>query len=157
MCTQYITVLIKVHSDYDCTNSTDTLDSSNYLSEVFAAVREGVREEDYIYEHENGAYGGAIFCFAFRCTEAELKQLIDKFETAVDIPVGTQFGFHSSFNGASSPFDKRTVKPLTIKKIYGSNKYDNLVLIADADQGGYSIADVFGDADFIDVGLIKTY
>jgi len=146
-----ITVLLIVHSNYDCTNSFDVMEKNDgYLWHVYQAVKTGVRKEDMMYEHANGAYGGALFTFAFKMNIKEYFEAKERFNEMIKIPKGTQFGFHSNFQGATSLFDKRTYRNMIIKKQYGDTKYDNLKLVADLDQVGYTIKDVYGHTDFID-------
>jgi len=150
-----ITCLIYLYSNYDCCNSFDEFEKESYIYEVYKRVKSGVDKNDYLYEFENGAYGGSLFCFAFQTdikTCLELKEQL-KTGSKVLIPKGTQFGFFSSFQGAGSLFDKRTVKDMKLNiketgKGYCS-KYDYVGIMADVEQH-YSMIDVYGQNDFID-------
>ena len=148
-----IPCLLYVQSNYDCCNSFDKLEPDGYLYEVYKRVKKGVKKDDYMHEFYNGAYGGALFCFGFNTdvkTILELKDAMEKGKS-VTIPKGTQFGFHSSFQGASTPFEKTTYRKMTIPvKESGDGyyeQYDNLELIADIEQH-YSVADVCGQNVF---------
>lgn len=143
-----ITVCIPIYSNYDCTNSFDTIETSNYMSEVWKAVKTGVRKKDFIVEHRNGAYGGSLFMFIFKTGIEDYLELKDKFKNEIIIPKNTQFGFHSTFQGASSPFEHTTYRNITLKKQYGKTNYDKIGIYADIETN-YSIEDVFGDTNFI--------
>lgn len=149
-----LTCLIYMYSNYDCTNSFDTMETSDYLQQVYARVRAGVRKADFMYEHENGAYGGSVFCFAFRGSieeVIELKQQIDKGKK-IFIPKGTQFGFFSSFQGAGSVFEKTTYRNFHVHmKETGGDfhpDFDHAYIQADILQH-YNMIDVYGSNDFI--------
>lgn len=155
-----LTCLIPVYSNYDCTNSFDTMETSDYLKQVYKRVKTGIKKSDFMNEHINGAYGGSLFCFAFQTdikTLTELKTGLKK-ANQVLIPKGTQYGFFSSFQGSSSPFEKVTYREMKLNvKETGkefNSKYDCIGLIADIEQH-YSMADVFGDSNFIDEQTIK--
>lgn len=152
-----IICLIPLYSNYDCTNSFDTLETSDYLKQIYHRVKTAVKKKDFIWEHINGAYGGCLFCFVFRCELSTLMKLKEGLKTAkrVFIPKGTQFGFFSSFQGSGSPFEKITYRNMYLNvKEYGSFKttegikeymlpdYDHLDIIADCEQH-YSIKDVY--------------
>jgi len=145
--------VIPVYSNYDCTNSFDTMDNCDYLPQVFKRVKEGVRKSDFIYEHQNGAYGGSLFCFIFKTDILNLIELKQKMKTgqSILIPKGTQFGFFSSFQGAGSVFEKTTYRnfKLNIKETKPEYcEYDHVDLIADIEQS-YSFKDVYGcSSDF---------
>lgn len=151
---------IYVYSNYDCTNSFDTMENSNYLSQVYSRVRAGVRKNDFMYEHRNGAYGGSLFCFAFQCGLEELLMLKEQIKTGkkIVIPKGTQFGYFSSFQGAGSLFEKTTYRKMYLNiEEDGDNfnpEYDNVGITADAEQH-YSLVDVYGEDDFINEQTIK--
>lgn len=149
-----LTCLIPLYSNYDCTNSFDTIETSDYLAQVYQRVKGGVKKTDFIWEHINGAYGGSLFCFAFRCDLETLIQLKKNLKTAkkIFIPKGTQFGYFSSFQGSGSPFEKTTYRNfyLNVKETGGLfyPDYDNIDIIADLEQH-YSMNDVYGQNDFI--------
>ena len=157
-----ITCLLKVYSNYDCTNSFDTIESSAYLDQVYDRVKKGVIKDDFMYEHRNGAYGGSLFCFAFRTSLGEVIELKQKMKTAkkVEIPAGTSFGFFSSFQGAGSTFEKETQKTMTLKLEEDgedfSPEYDCIGLTVDNCQS-YSMSDVYGSNDFVNSRDIKLY
>ncbi len=143
---------LEVYSNYDCTNSGDTMGDSEYLRSVHRAVKGAVTEKAMMKEHANGAYGGALLCFAFRATRERFDELCAALKDgkSILIPKGTQFGFHSSFHGASSPFDETTRKNLAIAAIYGPSSYDAVGIVDDDDNDrGYSMRSVFGGTDFI--------
>jgi len=150
-----ITCLIYLYSNYDCCNSFDEFEPESYIYEVYKRVKKGVDKKDYLYEFENGAYGGSLFCFAFRTDIETYFDLQEKLKTGktVFIPKGTQFGFFSSFQGAGSLFDKRTVKDMKLNiKETGKGyypEYDHVGIMADVEQH-YSMIDVYGQNDFID-------
>ena len=118
------------------------------------------RFQDFMYEHENGAYGGSLFCFAFTTDLMNLIDIKSKLKTGkkVLIPKGTQFGFFSSFQGSGSPFEKVTEADFYLKTVEtGKNycKYDCIDIIADVEQS-YSIMDVYGcGSDFANNQNIK--
>ena len=132
----------------DCCNSTDDPDSSNrerYVGDIYYEIMRGVRRRDFIHEFRNGAYGGALFMFGFRMSVLKLLQLKEEMKTGthIRIPKDTAFGFHSMGAGASSIFETKTHRTMTIP-IYGeSPEYDRWVLCADM-ENSYSIADVYG-------------
>ena len=149
-----ITVLIPLYSNYDCTNSFDTLETSDYLKQVFKRVKNGVTKEGFINEHINGAYGGSLFCFAFNCSLShflELNLQIQKKKYLI-IPQGTQYGFFSSSQVSSSPFEKETYQDFKLKIVENTKEYspdyDHIGIIADLQQH-YSLKNVFGDTSFI--------
>jgi hypothetical protein len=155
-----LTCLIPVYSNYDCTNSFDTMETSDYLKQVYKRVKTGIKKSDFMNEHINGAYGGSLFCFAFQTDLQNLIKLKAEFKKAkqILIPAGMQYGFFSSFQGSSSPFEKVTYREMKLNvKETGkefNSKYDCIGLIADIEQH-YSMADVFGDSNFIDEQTIK--
>jgi len=144
-----ITCLIKIYSNYDCTNSFDTFEGSEYLQEVFKPFKKAISKEDFMFEHQNGAYGGSLFCFAFKTDIKDYMELKNGLKESITIPGGCQFGFHSDFQGSSSPFEKVTDKAITVKRQYGKTEYDAVSIIADLEQSGYSMESVFGSTDFI--------
>lgn len=155
-----ITCLIYLYSNYDCCNSFDEFEKESYIYEVYKRVKKGVDKKDYMYEFENGAYGGSLFCFAFQAdikTYFELKEK-EKTGKTITIPKGTQFGFFSSFQGAGSVFEKRTTKDMKLNLHETGNgyfpEYDCIGIIADIEQD-YSMIDVYGQNDFIDNQNIK--
>lgn len=143
-----VDVVLMGYRNTDCCNSTDDPASSNrdwYIGDIYYEIRKGVRRRDFIHEFRNGAYGGAIFMFGFRMSVLDLLNLKEEMKegTHVRIPKGTVFGFHSQWSGASSIFETRTHKTMTIP-IYGDYpEYDRWVLCADM-ENSYSIADVYG-------------
>jgi hypothetical protein len=149
-----VVALIPVYSNYDCTNSFDTMKDSDYLRQVFKRVSKGVDKNDFMYEHVNGAYGGSLFCFAFKTSLKELVDLKAKIKTGkqVLIPKGTQFGFFSSFQGSGSVFEKTTYQDFKLNiKETGKNyspEYDRIDIIGD-DEQSYNMNDVYGQNDFI--------
>lgn len=150
--------MIIVYSNYDCTNSFDTMETSDYLSQVYQRVKKGVKKSDFMYEHENGAYGGSLFCFAFRCSLLDLVDIKEKVKTGkqVFIPKGTQFGFFSSFHGAGSVFEKETYRDIYLNiKETGEGyypEYDNIDIIADCEQS-YNMDDVYGGISLNEVEI----
>ena len=153
-----IPCLLKVYSNYDCCNSFDSFEPESYIYEVYKRVKAGVKKSDYLCEFHNGAYGGSLFCFGFNTDIKryfEIKEEMKNGKT-VTIPKGTQYGFHSSFQGASSMFEKETYKNMTIPieetKDGYYKEYDRVELIADSLQG-YSTVDVFGQNVFNDGDL----
>lgn len=153
--TRDLFVLLKVYSNYDCTNSFDTLETSEYLSQVYSRIKSGVKKEDFVWEHINGAYGGSLFCFAFKTdikTLINYKRLIKESKT-ITIPKGTQFGFFSSFQGSGSPFEKTTYRTMTINiQEEGEDfcEYDHVDFVADIEQH-YSMEEVYGPtSSFLD-------
>ncbi len=149
-----LTCLIYMYSNYDCTNSFDTMETSDYLQQVYARVRAGVKKADFMYEHENGAYGGSVFCFAFRGSIEEVIELKQQMEKGkkIFIPKGTQFGFFSSFQGAGSVFEKTTYRNfhVNIKETGGDfhPDFDHAYIQPDISQS-YNMVDVYGSNDFI--------
>jgi hypothetical protein len=149
-----LTCLLYLHSNYDCTNSFDTMEDSEYLRQVYKRVKAGVKKDDFMWEHMNGAYGGSVFCFAFQCDINELVELKRQIKTGtkIVIPKGTQFGFFSSMVGSGSIFEKTTYKEFSLNiKEEGKGfypEYDRVVLIADIEQS-YNMHQVYGDSDFI--------
>jgi hypothetical protein len=153
-CLPDVTMVAYMHSNYDCCNSFDELEPEGYLGEVFERVKAGVTQEDYLFEFRNGAYGGSLFCFAFKMDIVKALALLEgiKSAEAVEIPKGTQFGFFSSFSGSGSVFEKTTVQDMTIPML-GETEYDTVFLTADACQH-YSLIDVYGDDSFINYNEI---
>jgi hypothetical protein len=154
-----VVVRLQVHSNYDCTNSSDTLQSSDYLRGVYQAVKAGVTKAAMMEEHRNGAYGGALFCFVFKMPRAKYEEL-DRAIAAgrqILIPKGTQFGFHSSFQGASSPFEHETRRDIRIASPYGGTEYDSLAAVLDIGNTMYdwSIDSVFGTTSFIHAAGVR--
>lgn len=149
-----ITVLLYLYSNYDCTNSFDTMKSSEYLQQVYKRVKNGVKKDDFMWEHMNGAYGGSLFCFAFKIGLMDLIKFKQEFKNAkrIKIPKGTQFGYFSSFQGAGSIFEKTTYKNfyLNVAETGGDYHpdYDHVGIVADVEQS-YNMTDVYGDSDFI--------
>jgi hypothetical protein len=140
---------IPFYSNYDCTNSFDTLKSSDYLRQVLNRVKKGVNKEDFMWEHSNGAYGGSLFMFIFRTDFLNLLNLKEQIKTGkyINIPKGTQFGFFSSFQGCGSPFEKVTSQDMKIKVRENTKgyhpEYDHVDIIADIEQS-CRIDDVYG-------------
>lgn len=147
-----IVVLAYVYSTYDCCNSFDTMEPEGYLYEVYQRVKYAIDEKDYLHEFHNGAYGGSLFCFAFRTDIQTYFNLQEEAKTGktITIPKGTQYGFFSSFQGAGSVFEKVTTDDMTLPLNEAElPEYDNIRLTADAAQH-YSINDVYGQDNFID-------
>ena len=153
-----LTCLIPVYSNYDCCNSFDNpKEKESYLWEVYQRIKTGVKRNDFEYEFYNGAYGGSLFCFAFRTNLKnliKLKELI-KEHKFIQIPKGTSFGFFSSFQGAGSVFEKETYRTMTIP-VNGETEYDRLNIIADIEQY-YSMDDVYGSNDFVNEQNIDVF
>jgi len=152
-----ITVNIIAYSNYDCTNSFDTYDTKEketYLYDVFQRVKNGVKLSDYMFEHMNGAYGGALFQFSLKMSLTDFLELKENSNKAkfIKIPKGTQFGFFSSFQGSSSLFDKTTYKDIKIS-IDGETEYDSFGIESDIERS-YNFYDVFGNTEFIENGEI---
>ncbi len=144
-----ITCLIPFYSNYDCCNSFDNpKDQDSYLGDVYRRVKQGIKRKDFEHEFYNGAYGGSLFCLAFRSdikTIMNLKSQL-KDNEYINIPAGTEFGFFSSFQGAGSPFEQKTYRNMKIK--IKESEYDCTDIIADISQN-YSMTDVYGSNDFI--------
>lgn len=144
-----IPFLIYVYSNYDCTNSFDVIEDGGYLHQVLGRVKTGVKKQDFIWEHTNGAYGGSLFCFLMKGSVSEIIDLKSKVEKEdyIHIPKGTQFGFFSSFQGAGSVFDKVTYRSFNLNtRETGKDfnpEYDCIGVIADVEQS-YSMMEVYG-------------
>lgn len=149
-----ITCLAYVYSNYDCCNSFDTMETSEYLSDVYQRVKVGIKKEDYLWEFQNGAYGGCVFCFAFKTDMETFWELKEKEKTGktITIPKGTQFGFFSSFQGAGTMFEKTTYRNMVLPLV-GETEYDTVTIIPDIQQS-YSMADVYGNTEFVDDGNV---
>lgn len=141
--------IVYIHSNYDCTNSFDTFESSQYLQEVYKTVSMCIPKNDFMYEHENGAYGGSLFCFAFQSTEHEIELLKESFEEKIFIPANTQFGFHSPLQGAASIFEKVTQRDMWLPRVHGETEHDFIRITYDGEMG-YSLDEIFGGADFFE-------
>jgi hypothetical protein len=139
-----------IYSNYDCCNSMDRFEDGGYLPEVFKRVEHGVKKDDYMDEFYNGAYGGCVFCFAFKTDIKTIWEWKEKIKTGKEIfiPKGTQFGFFSSFQGAGTPFEKTTYQNMTIP-LEGETEYDNVGITVDIQQS-YSMSSVYGDTSFVD-------
>lgn len=160
-----IVCFIKVLSAFDCTNSFDKFSHSDYLQQVYKRVNEGVKLDDYLFEHSHGAYGDSVFTFAVRMPLFEYMQIRDNINNfkKVKIPKGTQFSFYSAWYGSAGTFTSTTHKDLILNlresdKVcyttidnevyrYDSN-YDKLSIISDI-ESGYTIRDIFGNDEFI--------
>ena len=144
-----LTCLVYVYSNYDCCNSLDKFEPESYLGEVYKRVKCGVKKDDYMHEFYNGAYGGSLFCFAFRTDIETILELKEEIKTGntIKIPKGTQFGFFSSFQGAGSVFEKTTHRNMTLP-LMGETEYDSIGITPDISQS-YSMADVYGDTGFV--------
>ena len=144
-----ITCLAYVYSNYDCCNSMDRFEDGGYLPEVYSRVKVGVKKSDYMDEFHNGAYGGCVFCFAFKTDVEKVLELQELIKTGKEIfiPKGTQFGFFSSFQGAGTIFERETYRDMTIPLV-GETEYDNIGIVPDIMQS-YSMEDVYGDSRFI--------
>lgn len=149
-----ITCLAYVYSNYDCCNSMDRFEDGGYLQEVYNRVKVGVKKDDYIHEFYNGAYGGCLFCFAFKTDVKSAMELMDEIKTGKEIfiPKNTQFGFFSSFQGAGTTFERKTYKDMTMPLV-GETEYDSIGITPDITQS-YSMADVYGDSSFINEGIV---
>ena len=143
-----LTILAKVHSNYDCAISTQQIeDTEEYLGSVYRRVKKAVTKKEYLTEFYN-SYTASIFCFVFKMPIEEYLELKNSFNKSITLPENTQYGFVSSFNGSGSTFEARTIKPITLPKI-DATEYDCIDLIADIEQS-YTMADVYGDTSFID-------
>lgn len=142
-----IDVLLIGYRNTDCCNSIDDpfeTSSEWYIGDVYSEVKHGVKRKDFAQEFYEGAYGGSLFMFGFRMGVEqflELKEKSKEWNAYIKIPKGTQFGFHSSFQGCSSMFEHTTHRPMWLK--IKQNEYDEWALTADIEQH-YSIEDVFG-------------
>ena len=145
-----ITCQAYVYSNYDCCNSMDRFEDGGYLPEVFHRVEAGVKKDDYMDEFYNGAYGGCLFCFAFKTDVETLLEMKEKMKVGKEIfiPKGTQFGFFSSFQGAGTPFEKRTYQDMTMP-LEDRTEYDSVGITVDMQQS-YNMSDVYGDTSFVD-------
>jgi len=150
-----ITCILYVYSNYDCCNSFDTYEDSDYLVDAYQRTKVGVKKTDFMYEFHNGAYGGSLFCFTFKTDIKRYLEIKDEIENgkSITIPEGMQFGFFSSFQGAGSIFEKATYRKMTIP-IQGETEYDSIGITADLEQH-YSMIDVYGSNNFIYSGSIK--
>ena len=146
-----LTVLIKIYSNYDCCNSfDDPKEPKTYLTEVFKRVKTGVKQEDYEWEFYNGAYGGSLFCFVFKTDIEDLIELKRNFKNSITIPKGTQFGFFTSFQGAGSVFERKTIKEIILPKVEPDMTEDDCIgITADIEQS-YSMDDVYGDTSWVE-------
>lgn len=140
-----IIAMLKFYSNYDCTNSFDTLETSEYLQEVYKAVKKGASKDDFMWEHANGAYGGSLFVMPFQISLLDFLKLKEDFQKAkkITIPEGTSFGFLSTGQGACSVFEKCTTKNITLNIQYGPTNYDHIGLVADV-ENYYGINDITG-------------
>lgn len=162
--TKDIICTIPVFSNYDCTNSFDTMKSSDYLRQVFRRVKRGeITVDDFMWEHRNGAYGGCVFMFLFRCDLLELLKLREQITTGkrIRIPKGTQYGFYSDTQGAGSVFEKETTKDFLLNiRETGKGYYpefDHVELESEYEQW-YSIRSTYGvTSDFAKKQKIKIY
>ena len=150
-----VTCLAYVYSNYDCCNSMDRFEDGGYLSEVYSRVKVGVKKDDYMDEFYNGAYGGCLFCFAFKTDVKSAMELMDEIKTGneIFIPKGTQFGFFSSFQGAGTMFERRTYQDMTMPLV-GETEYDSIGITPDLLQN-YNMVSVYGDSSFIDEGIVE--
>jgi hypothetical protein len=157
-----IVCTITMYSNYDCTNSFDTMESSEYLSQVFKRLNRGITKKDFMYVHREGAYGGSLFVFVFKMNLFEFMKLkdemIEKNPTHIVIPKGMQYGFYSSFQGSSSFFGNKTQKEFKIKiKETGKEyhpEYDHASIECN-DITTYSIEEIFGQTDWVQKQKIK--
>jgi len=149
-----IPCMISVYSNYDCCNSFDKMEPNSYLGEVYKRVKAGVKKDDYLWEFNNGAYGGSLFCFVFKTDVKNLLELLEEIKTGktIKIPKDTQFGFFSTFQGSGSIFEKTTYRDM-ILPITGETKYDTIGITADSSQS-YNMTDVYGDTSFVKDGNI---
>jgi len=149
-----VVMLAKAYSNYDCANSFDEMEPETYLHEVYQRVKAGVKEKDYLWEFQNGAYGGSLFCFVFKTDIKDALEMMEQIKVGktITIPKNTQFGFFSSFSGAGSVFEKRTIAEMVIP-ITGETEYDSIGLVPDVSQS-YSMRDVYGSNSFVDDGTV---
>jgi len=149
-----VVMLAKAYSNYDCANSFDEMEPETYLHEVYQRVKAGVKEKDYLWEFQNGAYGGSLFCFVFKTDIKDALEMMEQIKVGktITIPKNTQFGFFSSFSGAGSVFEKRTIAEMVIP-ITGETEYDSIGLVPDVLQS-YSMRDVYGSNSFVDDGTV---
>ena len=140
-----IIAMLVFYSNYDCTNSFDTIETSDYLKEIFKVVKKGITKEDFMYEHQNGAYGGSLFIIPFKTSLLEYLDFKEEFKKSekIVIPENTCFGFYSSFQGSASVFEKTTTKNMTLKIQHGKTEYDHIGLKADL-ENSYSLNEIFG-------------
>jgi hypothetical protein len=132
------------YSNYDCTNSMDTMSEKGYLSEIFKVVRKGIKKDDYLSEHAN-VYGACLLELPFTISLNDFLELKEKIKTckSIEIPKNTQFGFFGEFLGSGSQFENKTFKKMTIPVCYGNAKYDRIGIKADA-QRSYNYDSVYG-------------
>jgi len=150
-----VTCVAYVYSNYDCCNSMDRFEDGGYLPEVYSRVKVGVRKADYMYEFYNGVYGGCVFCFAFKTDVRDALELRANIKTGKEIfiPKGTQYGFFSSFQGAGTPFEKRTYRNMTMPLV-GETEYDSIDIMPDILQS-YNLSSVYGDTSFVDESPVE--
>lgn len=144
-----VIVVIKVYSNYDCTNSFDDpkdRSGETYCSSVFSRVKAGVKLDDFAYEHY-GAFGGALFCYVFKTSFRNAVELAEAYKIPTNkylfIPKGIQFGFYSSFQGSASMFDKETYRNSYLE-LNGETKYDSFEISLACHSDGYSLNSIFG-------------
>ena len=152
-----ILCLVYAYSNYDCCNSFDRYEKESYLYDVYQRIKKAVKLKDYMWEFHNGAYGGSLFCFAFKTdikTYLEIKEKEKNKEIKkIFIPKDTQFGFFSSLHGAGSVFEKTTHKNAWLT-FDGETEYDCLGFTADCTQS-YSLHQTYGGTDFINKQIIQ--
>lgn len=154
-----IPVYLAGHSNFDCTNSFNNLESEleegeGYLQDIYQRVESNISKDDFMYEHRNGAYGGSLFVFVMQMDVIDFINLRENWEDTGKIIVGkgTQYGFYSSFQGSASVFDKRLDTDLELK--VKESKYDHWSLYFDGERG-YGLSDIFGSFDWIRENYIK--
>lgn len=150
-----IVAMVVMYSNYDCaTSMSDVEEPESYLNDVFHRLRGAVKKDDFVWEASQ-VYGGSLLVFPFKCSIKEFLEFKKNFKNSVTIPVGSQFGFFSSFVGSGSPFERHTTKQVVLPKLEPEmTKYDCVDIIADIQQS-YSMADVYGGTDFVEDSKIK--
>lgn len=150
-----VVILLKLHSNYDCTNSTDSFgddyEEENYTNDILHRVKAGVTLEDFADEKAND-YTASNFCFVTRMDLLEYLKFKKEFEEhqkdgKLFVPKGTQYGFFSSFNGSGSQFEHSTIADLQLPIVI--TNYDFIQCVADVEQG-YSMAGVYGGTSWVD-------
>jgi len=145
------TILIKVHSNYDCINSWNKIDEDeNYLSEVYKRVKSACKKEDYLNEFDN-TYTAELLCFVGLISIDEIVELATLRNTlrkeikgtdkklAVKIAANTLYGFFGEMYGSGSQFESYTTSEL----ILTDDPYDGFTIELDLEQS-YSMSDVYG-------------
>lgn len=161
-----VTCIITVHSNFDASFSQDTLENSNYLSQVYSRVKKGVKRQDLINEHRQGKCNEGLFCFIFNTnlkTALDLRNDFPKY-SKIFIPKGTRFGFYSIPDETASNFDSMTYRDMMLPIAESSDDYcylpdgniyyykpdyDNLSFTIDNPDDRYSLNEIFGCTDWI--------